>query len=155
MKRVIHLGNPARLFQFSENQYPEQDFIADLGKTTGCRFRLNVNSLYISATNLGLNPIFELSRYPLDMIDLISVGGHEVKSLSEDWALLMNTLSNSVAKPVWRLAKQALGTLKKPVPVSVAWEHDLPEFSRLCEEVKSADDLLLNTFSYKAEKTSL
>ncbi len=48
------LENPSSYLAFAESTLSETDFLAELVARTGCGLLLDVNNVFISATNLGL-----------------------------------------------------------------------------------------------------
>ena len=51
--RQMLLENPSSYLAFAESTWSETDFLAELVKRTGCGLLLDVNNVFISATNLG------------------------------------------------------------------------------------------------------
>src|SRR5262245_60321945 len=51
--RPIMIENPSAHLAFRHSTIPEPEFLAELGRRTGCGVLLDLNNLYVSACNLG------------------------------------------------------------------------------------------------------
>ena len=54
--RKMLLENPSSYLAFAESTWSETDFLTELTRRTGCGLLLDVNNVFISATNLGYSP---------------------------------------------------------------------------------------------------
>ncbi len=55
-KRQILIENPATYLRFDASTIPEPIFLAELAKRSGCGLLLDINNIYVSATNHGFDP---------------------------------------------------------------------------------------------------
>ena len=135
--RRMLLENPSSYLAFAESTWSETDFLAELVRLTGCGLLLDVNNVFISATNLGYTPTGYLDAYPLAAVGEIHVGGHDEDEDDHGAALLIDSLGRATADPVWDLLDHALqGT--GPAPVLVEWDNDVPEWDVLRAEADRA-----------------
>ena len=58
------LENPATYLLFEESSMPEVDFLDEVARRTGCGLLLDVNNVFVSATNHGLDPRDYLASFP-------------------------------------------------------------------------------------------
>src|ERR1700752_3689665 len=74
--RQILIENPSLYLQLEGHEWPESLFLAELVKRTGCGLLIDVNNVFVSASNLGFNPISYLDALPRGVIGEIHLAGH-------------------------------------------------------------------------------
>ncbi|XDA97605.1 DUF692 domain-containing protein [Sulfitobacter sp. LCG007] len=131
--RRMLLENPSSYLTFAESTWAETDFLAELALRTGCGLLLDVNNVFISATNLGLSPLDYLDAFPLSKVVEMHVGGHDEDSDDDGAPLLIDSHGAPVADPVWALLDEAL-TRSGPRPVLLERDNDVPPWSELKAE---------------------
>lgn len=131
------LENPSSYLAFAESTWSETDFLAELVKRTGCGLLLDVNNVFISATNLGYSPEGYIDAYPLEAVGEIHVGGHDEDTDDHGAPLLIDSHAKPAVAPVWALLDY---TLRKSgaKPVLVEWDTDVPEWPVLRAETERA-----------------
>ncbi|WP_299207318.1 DUF692 domain-containing protein [uncultured Tateyamaria sp.] len=135
--RRMLLENPSSYLAFAESTWSETDFLAELVRRAGCGLLLDVNNVFISATNLGYTPQSYLDAYPLSAVGEIHIGGHDEDEDDHGAPLLIDSHGREAAEPVWALLDHALaGT--GPAPVLVEWDNDVPEWPILRAEADRA-----------------
>jgi len=135
--RQMLLENPSSYLAFAESTYSETDFLAELVHRTGCGLLLDVNNVFISATNLGLSPQGYIDAYPLDAVGEIHVGGHDEDEDDNGAPLLIDSHGAPVVDPVWALLDYTLAQ-SGPKPVLVEWDTDVPDWPILRAEAERA-----------------
>jgi uncharacterized protein (UPF0276 family) len=135
--RRILLENPSSYLSFAESSLAETAFLAALVERTGCGLLLDVNNVFVSATNLGFTPEAYIADFPLHAVREIHLGGHAV----DPTGLLIDAHDRDVADPVWSLFAHVL-ELTGPVPALVEWDNDVPEWPVLLAEAGRAQRLL-------------
>ncbi|MEP2919437.1 DUF692 domain-containing protein [Sulfitobacter sp.] len=135
--RQMLLENPSSYLAFAESTYSETDFLAELVHRTGCGLLLDVNNVFISATNLGLSPQDYIDAYPLDAVGEIHVGGHDEDEDDNGAPLLIDSHGAPVVDPVWALLDYTLAQ-SGPKPVLVEWDTDVPDWPILRAEAERA-----------------
>ncbi len=135
--RQMLLENPSSYLAFEESTWSETDFLSELVKRTGCGLLLDVNNVFISATNLGYSPQSYVDAYPLHAVGEIHVGGHDEDSDDQGAPLLIDSHGKPVVDPVWALLDY---TLRKTGsrPVLVEWDNDVPDWPVLRAEAERA-----------------
>lgn len=135
--RRMLLENPSSYLAFAESTWSETDFLAEVVRRTGCGLLLDVNNVFISATNLGYTPQSYLDAYPLAAVGEIHIGGHDENEDDHGAPLLIDSHGREAAEPVWALLDHALaGT--GPAPVLVEWDNDVPDWLTLRAEADRA-----------------
>lgn len=135
--RQMLLENPSSYLAFAESTYSETDFLAKLVSRTGCGLLLDVNNVFISATNLGLSPQDYIDAYPLDAVGEMHVGGHDEDHDDHGAPLLIDSHGAPVVDPVWALLDYTLAR-SGPKPVLVEWDTDVPDWPILRAEAERA-----------------
>ena len=74
--RPILLENPSTYVVFPESTMSETDFLRELVRRTGCGLLLDVNNVFVSATNHGFAPLGYLADFPLGHVGEIHLAGH-------------------------------------------------------------------------------
>jgi uncharacterized protein (UPF0276 family) len=130
--RRILLENPSTYVQFRHSTLSEWDFLAAVAECADCGILLDVNNVYVSATNHG----FDAVRY-LDGIPPARVGQMHLAGFSDMGTYLFDTHSAPVSDAVWRLYAHAVERFGA-VSTLVEWDADIPAFDRLCAESDQA-----------------
>lgn len=140
--RQMLLENPSSYLQFDESTYAETDFLRALAQRTGCGLLLDVNNVFISATNLGLNAKQYIDAFPLDHVGEIHLGGHDEDEDDHGAPLLIDSHGREVADPVWDLYAYTIrkGGLR---PTLIEWDNDVPDWPVLEAEAARAAAILL------------
>jgi uncharacterized protein (UPF0276 family) len=114
----------------------EDEFIKNLVEMADCYLLLDVNNLYVNATNYGFDAVKYLNNLNSDRVKQIHLAGYETK---ENY--LFDTHGNPVTSEVWQLYKQAL-TIVGNVPTLIEWDTDIPPWKILMQEAEKADKIL-------------
>ena len=132
--RQILIENPSLYLQLDGHEWAESLFLAELVKRTGCGLLIDVNNVFVSASNLGFNPISYLDALPHDVIGEIHLAGHSFDPLLGQ-SLLVDSHDAPIAEEVWRLYDRLLATCgsKRP-PTLIERDDDIPEFDVLLAE---------------------
>ena len=119
----------------------ETDFIRAAACRTGCGLLLDVNNVFVSATNHGFSPLDYLSDYPLGLVGEIHLAGHAEQSDDEGEPLLIDSHDRPVADAVWSLFESVVARAG-PIPTLIEWDSEIPEWPRLEAEAAAAQEIL-------------
>lgn len=135
--RNMLLENPSSYLAFSESTMDEIQFLREVTNRTGCGLLLDVNNVFVSATNLQMDPLAYIDAFPLDKVGEIHLGGHDEDEDDHGAPLLIDSHGREVADPVWALYAHTLqkGGAK---PTLIEWDTDVPAWSVLAAEAKRA-----------------
>lgn len=145
LRRPLLVENLSSYVGWSDADYTEPEFFAELGRRTGCGLLLDVNNLMVNAKNARVadplctvcNWIDDLVRAaPKGLVGEIHLAGH-----SEQPDLVVDDHASAVSVPVWMAYAHALRTLG-PVPTLIEWDTDLPDLEVLLDEAAQAQALL-------------
>jgi uncharacterized protein (UPF0276 family) len=139
--RVILLENPATYVTFAESEMSETDFLRDVHRRTGCGLLLDLNNVFVSATNHGYSPERYLADFPLDQVRQIHLAGHAAETDDDGRPLLIDTHDRAVSADVWRLFDQLIARIG-PVPALIEWDNDVPAWPVLRDECAAAHAVL-------------
>jgi uncharacterized protein len=139
--QTILLENPSTYVAFETSTMSETDFIRDIASRTGCGLLLDVNNVFVSATNHNYSPERYIADFPLDRVREIHLAGHATEEDDEGKPLLIDAHDRPVADPVWALFDKVIAT-RGLVPTLIEWDNDLPEWSVLKSEAEKANDIL-------------
>jgi uncharacterized protein len=139
--RRILMENPATYVIFEESTHAETDFIREMARRTGCGLLLDVNNVFVSATNHGFAAIDYLMDFPLEHVGEIHLAGHDEQMDDQGRPLLIDTHDRAVADPVWALYDTVIRQCG-PIPTLVEWDNAVPEWSVLRDEAGAAQRIL-------------
>src|SRR5215470_3661885 len=137
--RRILVENPSSYLRFRHSSMPEAEFLGELVRHTGCGLLCDVNNVYVSAWNIGLDAEAYLAGLPAEAVGEIHVAGHAVNDV-DGVSLLIDDHGSPVSPAVWRLYRQALGRFG-PAPTLIEWETDIPALDVLLAEARKADGI--------------
>jgi len=138
--RRLLVENPSSYLRFRESPIPEPDFLADVVRHTGCGLLCDVNNVYVSACNLGLDPVAYLDALPVDAIEEFHLAGHSVND-ADGVPVLIDDHGARVAPEVWALFAHVLAR-SGPRPTLIEWDANIPELSVLVDEARRADAVM-------------
>ena len=143
--RRILIENPTNYLPFV-SEMDEPDFLTEVAVRTGCGLLLDVNNVYLSARNCGIDPEQYIETLPANRIEEIHVAGYEAdENLGE--ALLIDSHAAPVSEAVWNLLDVTLAHLG-PRPVLLERDGNLPRFETLMEERRLAAAALARRQAY-------
>jgi uncharacterized protein (UPF0276 family) len=155
--RQILLENPSTYVIFKESTMSETDFIGALVRRTGCGLLLDVNNVFVSATNHGYSARAYLADFPLDHVGEIHLAGHSEQADDEGDLLLIDSHDGPVADAVWALFEMVIGE-RGPIPTLIEWDSDIPDWPVLKREAVAAQAILdrrgLNVMNEKAHASA-
>lgn len=139
--RQLLLENPSTYVSFAESELSETAFLSAIAIRTGCGLLLDVNNVYVSATNHGFDPHAYIADFPAAHVGEIHLGGHATFA-DEAGPLLIDAHDREVADPVWALYWHALSRTGA-VPTLIEWDNDVPAWPVLFAEATRADEALV------------
>lgn len=141
--RQMLLENPSTYVAFAESEMSEIEFLRQVVAHTGCGLLLDVNNVYVSATNQHYSAEDYLSEFPVEAVGEIHLGGHANDKDDNGGLLLIDAHDREVADPVWTLYENLIVQIG-PRPTLIEWDNDVPEWDVLQAEAHRADAILAN-----------
>lgn len=141
LKRKILIENPSTYVAFEQSTMSETDFIREIAQRSGCGLLLDVNNVFVSATNHGWKPMNYLKDFPLELVEEIHLAGHAEDEDDEGDLLLIDAHDRPVSEAVWKLYDVVISQIGA-VPTLIEWDNDIPEWPVLRREAQAADHIL-------------
>jgi len=135
LQRSLLIENVSTYMTFKESEFNEWDFIVKLLKKTGSKLLLDINNVYVSATNHGFNAKTFLQSIPISLIGQIHLAGY-----SDMGDFLFDTHSKPVHPQVWQLFEEFVRRVPD-IPFMIEWDDDIPEFPQLEAELQKAKNI--------------
>lgn len=139
--RRMLLENPSTYLAFAETEMGEIEFLTELARRTGCGLLLDVNNVFVSATNQQSDPVAYIDAFPLDAVGEIHLGGHDADADDQGAPLLIDSHGREVADPVWTLYAHTVAR-GGPKPTLIEWDNDVPDWPVLEAEAARAARVL-------------
>lgn len=137
--RSILIENPSNYLDFT-SEMDEPQFLVEAARRSGCGLLIDINNLYISSRNTGIDALGYLSQIPAELVGEIHIAGYDPDpELGQ--SLLIDSHAAAVDLPVWSLLKQAL-SLFGHRPVLVERDANIPPFAELWSERQMAQGYL-------------
>ncbi len=134
--RRLLLENPSSYLAFRHSTLQEWEFLGELAARTGARLLLDVNNVFVTASNLGFDPVRYLEGLPRGAVAQYHLSGHQ-----DAGPLRIDTHDRQVCPEVWALFRRAVQRFG-PQPTVVEWDDQLPELRDLVAEAEQARAVL-------------
>lgn len=129
--RTMLFENPSSYVSF-DGSLTEWQFLDLMCTRTGCHLLLDVNNIYVSASNHSFDARAYLNGIPADRVRQIHLAGH-----SQGETLLIDTHDRPVPTSVWDLYEHAIA-LTGPVATMIERDDDIPPLGDLLAELEIA-----------------
>lgn len=133
--RAMLIENPSSYVAFDGSTMSEWEFLAALVARTGCGLLLDVNNVFVSATNHGFDPFAYLDGVPAASVRQVHLAGH-----SQGQDLLIDTHDQPVCTSVWDLYAHVIPKLG-PVAMMIERDDDIPPMHELLAELAVAREI--------------
>ncbi len=139
--RRMLLENPSTYLAFAESEMAEVDFLAEIARRTGCGLLLDVNNVFVSATNQNTDARSYIDAFPLDQVGEVHLGGHDEDADETGAPLLIDSHGKPVVDLVWALYDYTIAA-GGPRPTLIEWDNDVPDWPVLRAEADRAAPIL-------------
>jgi uncharacterized protein (UPF0276 family) len=130
------IENVSAYVAFQHSQLSEWEFLSAVVADSGCGLLLDINNIYVSAQNLGLDAEAFIAGVPAASVREIHLAGH-----ARNDAILIDDHGSAVCEEVWQLYARAIARLG-PKPTLIEWDNDIPTLATLVDEAARADRTL-------------
>lgn len=141
LKRQILVENPSTYIAFDATTMTEAEFLAEVVRISGCGLLLDVNNVFVAATNHGICPHDYIERLPAACIGELHLGGHHEDRDDTGNVLLIDSHGCPVDDEVWELFDHALAHVGAR-PTLIEWDNDVPAWATLRAEAERANSHL-------------
>jgi uncharacterized protein (UPF0276 family) len=139
--RRMLLENPSTYIAFQSSGMGEVDFLGEIARRTGCGLLLDVNNVFVSATNNGFDPAGYIAAFPIQHVGEIHLGGHASSEDDCGLPLLIDAHDREVEDQVWALYRSVVSRAGA-VPTLIEWDNDIPAWQTLHAEALRAEVIL-------------
>lgn len=136
--RHMLLENPSTYFAFETSTMTELDFLSEIARRTGCGLLLDVNNVFVSATNLGYSPEAYIDAFPMSAVGEIHLAGHAEDRDEHGATFLIDSHDRGVSGPVWELHRRVIARLGA-TPTLIEWDAEVPDWPTLFGEASAAE----------------
>lgn len=133
LQRPLILENPSSYVRFVQSTMEEPDFLRALTRETGCGLLLDVNNVYVSCFNAGVDPLAYLDAFPCDRVVQMHVAGHQ-----DMGSHMIDTHDRPVRPEVWELFQRAW-LLTNGASTLLEWDDHIPDFEDCLTELRKAE----------------
>ncbi|KDP88271.1 MNIO family bufferin maturase [Cupriavidus basilensis] len=130
--RAMLFENPSSYLALPGATMTEWEFLAAMCDRTGCGLLLDVNNVFVSATNHGFDAHAYIDGIPAARVRQIHLAGH-----SQGRELLIDTHDNEVCEAVWQLYARVRSRVG-PVATMIERDDNIPPLAGLLDELAVA-----------------
>lgn len=128
LERPIAVENVSTYVRMPGTRMGEGEFVSAVCEQADCGLLLDVNNVYVSARNHGLDPVALLEAMPLHRTRRIHIAGHLDRG-----DVCIDDHGHPVRDEVLDLLDRALRRVG-PVPVLLEWDTQIPALDRVLDE---------------------
>ncbi|MGO4381480.1 DUF692 domain-containing protein [Pseudoduganella sp. RAF19] len=130
--RAMLFENPSSYLSFENADMTEWEFLAEMSKRTGCGLLLDVNNVFVSASNHGFDAQAFLRGMPSERVRQMHLAGH-----TQGNGLLIDTHDQPVPDGVWDLYSEAAARFPYAATM-IERDDNIPPLSELLAELDIA-----------------
>jgi uncharacterized protein (UPF0276 family) len=130
------IENVSAYVAFEHSHLHEWEFLAAVAGESGCGLLLDVNNVYVSSCNLGIDAQAFIAGIPPGSVPEIHLAGH-----ARNGSILIDDHGSRVCEEVWELYAQAIARFGA-LPTLIEWDNDIPPLATLVAEAQHADRVL-------------
>jgi uncharacterized protein (UPF0276 family) len=132
--RRLLVENVSAYVAFEHSHLQEWEFLSAVSAESGCGLLLDVNNVYVSSRNVGLDARAFING--LSRVDEIHLAGH-----SRQGDVWLDDHGSNVCDEVWALYRAALARFG-PRPTLIEWDTRIPSLQTLVAECARAQGIL-------------
>ena len=136
LRRRVAIENPSHYLDLP-HEYDEIEFLTLLAERSGCALLLDVNNVYVGASNVGFDARAYVDAFPARHVAEVHLAGHRFDASG----LAIDSHDAAVAEPVWALYRRLIERIG-PRPTLIERDGNVPAFDELMAERAVAQSLL-------------
>jgi uncharacterized protein (UPF0276 family) len=130
------IENVSAYVTFEHSCLHEWEFLAAVADRSRCGLLLDVNNVYVSSKNLGLDARAFIAGLPIGVVGEIHLAGH-----ARSGETLIDDHGSQVCDEVWELYALAIARFGA-LPTLIEWDTNIPALATLVAEAERADLIL-------------
>lgn len=138
LQRPLILEN-ASYYLAPYSEMAEIDFINEILEYADTTMLLDVNNVYVNATNHGYDPDAYIAQISSSRVAYMHMAGHLEYP---DEALLLDTHGEAITKKVWKLLERTLKRID--APVMIERDNNIPPLKVLMSEYRKLSKIVAN-----------
>jgi uncharacterized protein (UPF0276 family) len=146
LQRQILIENPSSYLEYKNIDMEEPEFINEIISQTGCGLLLDLNNIYVSATNHQYSVDTYLETINSQAVQEIHLAGFTKKEVNND-TILIDTHSTYVSDEVWDIYRKYTTTSKTDAITLIEWDLDIPALGELIAEQNKARKIRKQIFA--------
>jgi len=140
LKQHILIENPSTYLQFNDNDMTEVAFLNQVVKRTGCGILLDVNNVYVTHKNHGIDAKNYITAIDPSVVGEIHLAGHTTRQC-DDQLIYIDHHGDYVCDEVWELYQFTIDAIGRK-PTLIEWDTDIPSLNTLILEATKADSIM-------------
>ncbi len=136
--RQILLENLSSYLTFKDSTLTEWEFVSEIAEQADCNLLLDINNIYVSATNHQFDPLDYLFNIPKQRVYQFHLAGH-----TNCGNHLIDTHDHDIVEPVWQLYKEACQQFGW-VSTMIERDDNIPNLNTLVAELDKARHIAHN-----------
>jgi len=139
--RQILIENPSQYLKLTEDDIPEPEFLNEIARRTGCGLLLDINNVFVSASNLDFSADEYIGVINADAVAEIHLAGHAIDHF-EGATIRVDNHGSHVCHEVMTLFERFVRHAG-PRPTLVEWDTNVPPFETLKAEAAAAKSAMM------------
>lgn len=139
LQRPMAVENLSAYLAWSDNEFPEPDFLNELARRSGCELLVDINNLVVNALNAQQDPVGTAKAW-IDRINPGHVAEIHLAGFNDLGDIVIDDHGRRVHPSVWAAYAHAVRRWGA-VPTLVEWDTDLPALDVLLDEVHHAQQI--------------
>lgn len=139
--REILVENPSAYLEFEESEFTEVDFMNEIAEKTKCGILLDINNVFVGASNFVFDAAEYLSKIDASKVKEIHMAGHSIFEYNGK-KVRIDTHSDHACDEVMDLFKNFVKRTDIKVPILFEWDEKIPQFDVLYDEMKRVQNIL-------------
>jgi uncharacterized protein (UPF0276 family) len=141
LNRPLLVENPSLYADLPGHEMDEAEFLTQLARRSGCGLLVDVNNIFVSATNLGFKPQAQIDAIAGELVGEIHLAGHS-KDTDPASPLLIDSHDAAISDTVWALYRRLIERIG-PRPTLIERDDHIPAFDVLMAERDLAQTLMI------------
>jgi len=141
----ILLENISSYLRYSHSTIAENVFLVEVAKQAACGILLDINNIYVNATNFDQDPQAYLAAIPGELVQEIHLAGFSSRMIN-DKEVLIDSHNKPVVPAVWDLYRAAIHQFGCK-PTIIEWDSDLPSLDTLCLQAYRAEQIMREAYA--------